>query len=146
LGYFGTQQPRSIIKTVILDKLYKNISNSISEIIIYVILFITSFSCQRNIKSEFERTRIVINDQQFEIITRWKILDDYIGKKPGYKKYIFQRIIYEFNYDTEYPFLFDATQEKIEPNDEFRQAVELIKDIDFIRMVDSTYQIVSRNP
>ena len=103
-------------------------------------------SCQRSIKSEFERTRIVINGQQFKIITRWEIFDDYIGKKPGYKKYVFQRIIYDFNYDTEYPFLFDAIQEKIEPNDEIRQAVELIKDIDFIRMVDSTDQIVSCNP
>ena len=41
-------------------------------------------------------------------------------------------------------FFFDAIKGKIEPNEEFRQAVELMKDYDFVLIVDSTYQIVTK--
>ena len=89
-----------------MDILYNRIRNLFTQIIFYVIVFIFSFSCQQRIESDFERTEIVVNDQRFEVLTMWDIFDDYIEIKPDYKKNIYQRIIDEFNYDTEYPFLF----------------------------------------
>lgn len=60
------------------------------------------------------------------------------------RKSIFNKIKNEFNHNTEYPFLYDAIKEPIEPDKEFSEALDLMKSIDFVRIVDSTYQLVTK--
>ncbi len=100
--------------------------------------------CKQIIESDFERQKIVVNGQQFEVLTAWNIFDDYITTKSNYHQDIFERIKDEFNHDPEYPFLLDAIEERIDPNDELSQVVEIMKCIDFSIIVDSTFQQVTK--
>ena len=115
-----------------------------SFLIISCLLTITViFSCQQGTDTDFERTKIIINNQPFEILTAWEIFDDYILNKSDYDNSIFLKIKKEFN-NSEFPFLLDAIKSKIEPDEELRKEIELMKSIDFPSIVDSAYQLVTK--
>jgi len=99
---------------------------------ICIFFLIVSLSCQQRIEPDFEKTIIKINNQQIEIITAWKIFDEYVATKSDYPKDIFLRIKKEFNQDVEYPFLLDALKNEIKPDDELRKEIESMKIIDFV--------------
>ena len=110
----------------------------------YILILIALLSCQRQ-DYDFERTKITINNQKFEILTAWKIIDDYIVNKSDYENKIFLKIKKEFdNNNSEFPFLLDAIKNKIKPDEELKREIELMKGINFVRMVDSVYQIVTK--
>ena len=117
-----------------------------SFLIISCLLIITViFSCQQVTDSDFERTKITINNQKFEILTAWKIFDDYIVNKSDYEINIFLKIKEEFdNNNSEFPFLLDAIKNKIKPDEELKKEIELMKSINFVSIVDSVYQIVAK--
>ena len=109
-----------------------------------ILILITLLSCQRQ-DYDFERTRIIINNQKVEILTAWKKFDYYLENKSDYKKNIFLKIEEEFdNKNSEFPFLLDAIRNKIDPEDELKNEIELMKNIDFVTIVDSVFQIVTK--
>ncbi|MBS4034275.1 MAG: hypothetical protein KGZ85_07425 [Ignavibacterium sp.] len=114
--------------------------------IIYIIFILsTIFSCQNSVEYDFERTKISINKQKFEILTAWKIFDDYIVNKSNYEDNIFLKIKEEFdNNNSEYAFLLDAIKNEIKPDEELKKEIELMKSINFVSIVDSVYQIVTK--
>ncbi|NNL16979.1 MAG: hypothetical protein HKO81_10105 [Flavobacteriaceae bacterium] len=110
----------------------------------YIFVIIIFISCQRQ-DYDFERTTLTIENQKFEILTAWIILDDYIKNKSNYENDVFLKIEEEFdNYNSEFPFLLDAIKNKISPNDELKEEIELMKSIDFVSIVDSVYRIVTK--
>ena len=110
----------------------------------YILIIIALLSCQRQ-DYDFERTIITINNQKFEILTAWKIFDDYIVNKSDYVNNIFLKIKKEFdNNNSEFPFLLDAIKNKIKPDEELKKEIELMKSINFVSIVDSVYQIVTK--
>ena len=112
--------------------------------VIYIFILIILISCQRQ-EYDFERTLITINNQKFEILTAWKIFDDYIVNKSDYEKNIFLKINKEFdNNNSEFPFLLDAIKNKIEPDEELKKEIELMKSINFVSIVDSVCQIITK--
>ena len=46
----------------------------------YIFILISLLSCQKNVH-DFERSKIVINDQQIEILTAFDIFENYLTKK-----------------------------------------------------------------
>lgn len=116
----------------------------LSTTLICIFFLIVSFSCQQRIEPDFERTNIRINNQQIEIITAWKIFDEFVATKSNYQKDIFLRIKKEFNQDVEYPFLLDVLKNEIKPDDELRKEIESMKIIDFVSIVDSAFQLITK--
>ena len=113
--------------------------------IFFIFILSATFSCQKSVEYDFERTKITINKQKFEILTAWKIFDDYISNKSDYEENIFLKINEEFdNNNSEFSFLLDAIENKIEPNEELKKEIELMKNIDFVSIVDSVYQKVTK--
>lgn len=107
------------------------------------IILLVLFSCQRKIQADFERTFISVNGQQFEILTAEKIFDVYLAEKPDYEHSIFQKIQLEFGNNIEYPFLLDAIRNPIIPDDKLEEELELMKNIDFVKIVDSSFQVIT---
>lgn len=89
--------------------------------ILITFILITTASCQKSGEHDFERTKIKINNHQFEILTAFKIFEDYITNKSDYNDNIFLKIKNEFNHSVEYPFLFDAIKNEIKPDYELEK-------------------------
>lgn len=111
----------------------------------FLLILVVTFSCKDDNDYDFERTKITINKQNFEILTAWKIFDDYIVNKSDYEDNIFIKIEEEFdNNNSEFPFLLDAIKNKIKPDEELKKEIELMKSIDFVSIVESVYKIVTK--
>ena len=113
------------------------------KLAILTCILIVNLSCRNIQESNFERTKITINDQQFEVLTAWGLFDKYLVGKSNYTD-IFNRIKKEFSQDMEYPFLLDAIQGEIKPDENLSLEVKLMKNIDFVKIVDSTFQTVTK--
>jgi uncharacterized protein YjaZ len=109
----------------------------------FILTIVFTISCKNDNDLDFERTIITINNQKFEILTAWKIFDDYRDNKSDYENSVFLKIKNEFNDNMEFPFLLDAIKNKIKPDDELKNEIELMKNIDFVSIVDSVFQIVA---
>jgi len=114
-----------------------------SKIFIAFILIIT-FSCQKSTENDFERIKVKINNQQFEILTAYKIFDDYIANKSDYNDNIFLNIKNEFDHNAEFSSLINFVQDEIKPDKELKKEIEIMRNIDFLSIVDSVYQKVTR--
>jgi len=111
----------------------------------FLLIIGVTVSCKTDTDIDFERTKLTINDQTFKILTAWKILDDYIVYRSDYEKNIFLKIKEEFDTNnSEFPFLLDAIKNKIEPDEALKEEIELMQPIDFVRIADSVYQIVTK--
>ena len=114
---------------------------SLPGIFIFFIL-IAAFSCQKRTEHDFERKIVKIYNQQFEVLTAWKIFDDYIKNRSNYNSRIFVKIKNEFNSNAQFSSLIDAIKQEIKPDDEFTKEIDLMKRIDFVKIVDTVYQKV----
>ena len=119
-------------------------SRTFSHSIIFLLSFSLIISCQKGTEYDFERERIVVNDQKFEILTAWEIFDDYLARKENYKKYIFKRIQNEFGKEPAYPFLYESIKAEMAPNEALVEVIDIMRGINFTAIVDSTYQIVTK--
>ena len=113
------------------------------RIISYIIILLTFISCHRS-EYDFERTKLIINKQQFEILTAYQIFDNFIDKKSSYLQDVFNRIENEFKYNSEYPFLLESIKNEIKPDENLKKELELLKDIDFEQIVDSAFRIITK--
>ena len=118
----------------------------ISKVNTFILFILASiFSCKDEGNYDFERTAITINSQNFEILTAWKIFEDYIENKSDYENDIIRKVEEEFdNNNSEFPFLLDAIKNKIRPDKELKEEIGLMKSIDFVGIVDSVYQLVTK--
>lgn len=107
------------------------------------LILITLFSCHRS-DLDFERSMLKINSQQFEILTAYEILDNFTEKQTNYLQNVFNQIENEFEHNAEYPFLLEKIKHNIKPNDALKEEIELLKKIDFKQIVDSAFQIISK--
>ena len=121
----------------------ESMKKSFSKIFITIILIIT-FSCRNSTGYDFERTKVKINNQQFEILTAYKIFDDYITNKSDYNGNIFLKIKNEFNHNAEYSFILDAIKDEIKPDEDLEKEIKIMRSIDFVSIVDSIYQKVTK--
>ena len=112
--------------------------------IFIIFILITSFSCQKSTQYDFERTKVKINNQQFEILTAFRIFEDYITNKSDYNDKIFLKIKNEFDHNEEFSSLINFIQDEIKPDEELEKEIEIIKNIDFVTIVDSVYQKVTK--
>jgi hypothetical protein len=95
-------------------------------------ILINTFSYQKSTGYDFERIKVKINNQQFEILTAYNIFDDYITNKSDYIENIFLKIKNEFNHNAEYPFLLDAIKDEINPDKELKNEIGIMRGIDFV--------------
>ena len=116
---------------------------SFSKMFITFILII-SYSCQKGTEYDFERTIVKINNQQFEVLTAWKIFDDYIKNGSDYNSSIFVKIKNEFNSNAEFSSLIDFIKQEIKPDEELVKEIDLMKSIEFVKIVDTVYQKVAK--
>lgn len=113
------------------------------RIISCIFILLTSISCHRS-EYDFERSKLMINNQQFEILTAYKIFDNFIAKKSSYRQDVFNQIKNEFNHNAEYPFLFETIKKEIKPDANLKEELEILKDIDFKQIVDSAFRIITK--
>jgi len=99
-------------------------------------------SCQKN-EYDFERSKLIINNQQFEILTAYDIFDNFIAKKSSYLQDVFSKIENEFKPNAEYAFLLEYIKKEIKPDEIFKEELEILEDINFIQIVDSTFRIIT---
>ena len=116
---------------------------SVSKVVITFILIFT-FSCQKGTEYDFERTILKVNNQQFEVLTAWKIFEDYIKNRSDYNSNLFVKIKNEFNSCAEFSSLIDAIKQEIEPDNELEKEIEIMKNLDFVSIVDTVYQKVTK--
>ena len=116
---------------------------SFPKIFITLILIVT-FSCQKSTEYGFERTILKINNQQFEVLTAWRIFDDYIKNRSDYNSSIFVKIKNEFNSNAEFSSLIDFIKKEIQPDEELAKEIDLMKNIDFVKIIDTVYQKVAK--
>ena len=109
----------------------------------YILISILLISCQRQ-DYNFERTELIVNNQKFEILTAYEIFDNFTEKKTNYLKNVFNQIENEFEYNAEYLFLLENIKHNIKPNDDLKEEIELLKKIDFEQIVDSAFQIITK--
>ena len=111
--------------------------------IVYIIISIAFFSCQSS-QPDFERSKIRVNNQQFEILTAYEIFENYIDNKNNYSRNIFKRIENEFGNNVEYPFLFEALKKEIKPDENLKEELKILRSVDFRRIIDSAYQKITK--
>ena len=87
------------------------------KIINYILISISLISCQSK-ERNFERSILMINNQQFEILTAYEIFDNFTEKQTNYLKNVFNQIENEFEYNAEYLFLLENIKHNIEPNND----------------------------
>lgn len=109
--------------------------------IFYISILITLISCQRQ-DYGFERTVIVVSNQKFEILTANKIIENFLERKSNYHRAVYQQIENEFKNDAEYPFLLETLKTDIKPDGKLQEEIEILKNYDFKRIVESTFQSV----
>lgn len=107
----------------------------------YILILIALISCQRK-DYNFERTEIIVNNQKFEILTANKIIDNFISKKSNYTSAVYKQIENEFKDDVEYPFLLQTLKTEIRPDEKLKKEIEILKNYDFRKIVESTFQHV----
>lgn len=112
------------------------------KIINYILIFIALISCQRS-NYNFERSVLMINNQKFEILTAYEIFDNFIANNSNYTRNIFNPIKSEFNSDAEYPFMLETFKTEIKPDENLKEELEILKEINWIKIVDSAFQIIT---
>jgi uncharacterized protein YjaZ len=110
--------------------------------IAYIIISITFFACQSS-QPDFERSEIIVNNQRFEILTAYKIYENYIDNENNYSRNIFKRIENEFGNNVEYPFLFDALKKEIKPDENLKEELKILKSNDFRQILYSACKIIT---
>ncbi len=111
--------------------------------VIYISILFALISCQgRNY--EFERSVLIINNQRIEILTAYEIFDNFITNKSNYTKEVFKPIEHEFNSDAEFSFLLETLKNEIIPNKDIKRELAILKKIDWINIVDSAFQIITK--
>jgi hypothetical protein len=86
----------------------------------------------------------MINNQRFEILTAYELFENFINNKSNYKQDVFRSIENEFNSDAEYPFLFEFIKNDMKPNEDLKKELELLKKTNFIHIIDSAFQIITK--
>ncbi len=109
----------------------------------YIIILIALFSCHRS-EYDFERTKLNIRSQEFEILTAYQIFDNFTKNKTSYSRDVFTQIKNEFKHNAEYPFLFETIKKEIKPDELLKEEIALLKKIDFEQIVDSAFRIITK--
>lgn len=112
--------------------------------IFLTLILIAAVSCQKSTAYDFERSVVKINNQNFEVLTAFRIFEDYIENKSGYHESIFLKIKNEFNHDAEFSSLLDAIKNEIKPDKELEKEIEILKNIDLVSIVESVNQNVTK--
>ena len=110
---------------------------------ISISILITLISCQSRIY-DFERSVLMINNQQIEILTAYEIFDNFITTNSNYTKEVFKPIEHEFNSDAEYLFMLETLKNEIKPSEDLKRGLAILKEIDWINIVDSAFQILTK--
>ncbi|MBI9039470.1 MAG: hypothetical protein JEY97_15160 [Bacteroidales bacterium] len=117
--------------------------------IVYIFLFILIlFSCNNNPQNEFSVIKKSINNQGFELITAYRLFDDYIKTSKNestnlYKKLIFNPLKKEFSENAEYPFILSNIENPIIPNNELLKEIEILKNSDLIKIAKNALKKIS---
>ena len=106
---------------------------------VYFLVLFVLLSCSNN-EIPYETTKISISGQEIEILTAFKIFDNYLLHKRGYFRNIYKRIEREFKPNAEYPFILETIQNEIKPNESLEKAILLLKQCDIQNIVDSSFQ------
>jgi uncharacterized protein YjaZ len=107
--------------------------------IVYFLVLFVFLSCSKNDIS-FERAKISVRGQEIEILTAYKIFDNYLLNKKDYFRSVYQNIEREFIENAEYPFLLETIKREIKPDQRLKEATSLLKQCDILNIVDSSFQ------
>lgn len=110
---------------------------------ISILILILSISC-RTADIDFERSIVVVNNQEFEILTAHNIIDNFISNKSNYVNTVFTKIEAEFNHNIEFPFLLETLKSEIKPDEKLKEELEILKNYDLKQVVETTFQRVSK--
>ncbi len=109
----------------------------------FLLILVALISCQKS-EYDFERSKLFINNQQFEILTAYNILDNFIANRSNYMQDVYKQIENEFIHNAEYPFMLETIKKEIKPDENLKEELEILKDIDFIQIVDSAFRLITK--
>lgn len=118
----------------------------------YLFLFILfqTLGCQSN-AVEFERTKVTINNQKFEIITTFSLFDDYLSKqnnsdlKSASDNIIYEPIRKEIIEGAEAAFMFETIRIPYQTSDHLKKEVELLRNNDLLDITKKALSNITSN-
>ncbi len=122
------------------------------NIITYLLLFILfqTPGCQSN-AVEFERTKVTINNQKFEIITTYSLFDDYINQqnntdlKSASDNIIYEPLRKEIIEGAEAAFMFETIHIPYQTGDLLKKEVELLRSSNFMDITKKALLNITSN-
>jgi uncharacterized protein YjaZ len=115
----------------------------------FIFIFLFCLVGSRIIVSDLERTKVVINNQKFEIMTAYALFDTYMSRRietdvvTASNQLIYDPIQKEILLNAEAPFMFETIRSPYQPNDLLKKEIELLKSSDLLGIVEKTLSTVS---
>jgi uncharacterized protein YjaZ len=119
---------------------------------IYLLLFVLFqiYGCNSN-AVEFERTKVTINKQKFEIITTYSLFDDYLSRqnysdlKSASDNIIYEPLRKEIIDGAEAAFMFETIRIPFQPGDFLKKEVEQLKSSDLVDIAKKALSNITSN-
>jgi uncharacterized protein YjaZ len=114
-------------------------------ILIFVLLLIKS----EVFAFDFERTKVVINNQQFEIMTAYALFDIYMNRQnetdvlTASNQFIFDPIQKEILLNAEAPFMFETIRLPYQPNDFLQKEIEMLKSSNLLDIIERALSTIT---
>jgi len=106
--------------------------------------------CQSN-AYEFERTKVTINNQKFELITTFSLFDNYINKQyssdfaSASNDLIYNPIQKEIIENAEAPFMYETIRSPYQPNELLKKEIDLLRSSDLLNIVQKALSNITIN-
>lgn len=107
--------------------------------IVLIFISILILCCQSQ-EYDFERTVVIVENQKIEILTANSVLEDFVSKKSAYANTVYPKIEEEFIKNAEFPSLLETLKSDIKPDKRLEEEIEILRNIDFAQIVESTFQ------
>lgn len=120
------------------------------KILLLLFTLLQILGCQSN-AIEFERTKVTINNQKFEIITAYSLFDDYLNQQnisdltSASNNIIYEPIRKEIIEGAEAAFMFETIRIPYQPGDLLKKEVELLRISDLLNITKKALSNITSN-
>ena len=118
----------------------------------YLLIFILFqvLGCEGN-AIEFERTKVTINNQKFEIVTAYSLFDDYLNQRnisdltSASNDMIYEPIRKEIIEGAQAAFMFETIRIPYQPGDQLKKEVELLRSSELLDITKKALSNITSN-